>query len=85
MGLMDLRKGQNESAMAKVVETEPHVSQFRQGTINYIRSRYFYDLLLAEILLAEGATDEAIAVWEETVPEILTRISQYQAPPAGRL
>ncbi len=79
LGLMELRKGQNDAARAKVEEMNTHLPRFRQGTIDYIRSKSFYDLLQAEVLLAEGSADEAIAVWENAVPERLNAISRYQA------
>jgi len=79
LGLMDLKKGKNDSAKAKVEEMNTYLSQFRQGSLAHIRSKYFYDLLKAEVLLAEGSEDEAIAVWEKAVPIKLTIISTYEA------
>jgi len=79
LGLMDLEKGQKDSAVAKVEEMETHLPQFRQGSRDHLRSVYFYDLLKAEVLLAEGSEDDAIAVWEKAVPETLTSISGYEA------
>jgi serine/threonine protein kinase/tetratricopeptide (TPR) repeat protein len=78
IGLMDLKKGQNDAAIAKVKEMYTHLPRFRQGTLDHVRSKYFYDLLRAETLLAEGSADEAIAVWGKAVPEKLTGISRYQ-------
>ncbi len=75
LGLLDLKRGLIDSAKAKLEEMDTYLPQFRQGSQAQIQSTFFYVLLQAEVLLAEGSAKEAIAVWEKAVPEKVTSVS----------
>lgn len=83
-GLADIKQGRIESAKSRLAEMNvllPKVdSSSKSLTI------FFYNLLSAEVLLAEGEVEKAIAVMEKTeVPEMINTyinsLEYYNIPP----
>jgi len=65
LGLTDVKEGQIASAREKLEKMKslfPDIVAYKE------ESKFEHDLLLAEILLAEGSIDEAIAISENTSP-----------------
>jgi tetratricopeptide (TPR) repeat protein len=65
LGLADVKEGQIASAKERL---EKMKSLFPDIVAHKEESKFEHDLLLAEILLAEGSIDEAIAISENTSP-----------------
>ncbi len=65
LGLVDLKQGQINAARSRLSE----INSFLPEMISVQREtmKFLYDLLSAEVLLAEGATEEAVAVFEKAV------------------
>jgi len=61
LGLVNLKEGKTESAKSKLLEIESYI---KKGSYfkDWIRSRY--DLLLGEVLLAEGSIEKAVTICE---------------------
>ena len=69
LGLIDVKQGKLESAKAHLAEAHTLIPQSRGEDPSWAaRQEFTVDLLRAEILLAEGAFDEAIAIMKNAVP-----------------
>jgi pentatricopeptide repeat protein len=69
MGLIDVKEGKLESAKANLAEALELIPGSRGEDPKWaVRQEFTIHLLQAEILLAEGAFDEAIAVMENAPP-----------------
>jgi tetratricopeptide (TPR) repeat protein len=66
MGLIDLRQGSIESARSKLAEMEILLSEIPPS--NRSRTAFNTNYLEIEILLAEGSSDDAIAVAQNMTP-----------------
>ena len=66
LGLVDVKQGKIESAKSSLVEMNSLMPDVLQEYKNWIK--FYYNYLQAEILLAEGAVDEAINVCEKSPP-----------------
>jgi tetratricopeptide (TPR) repeat protein len=67
LGLIELKEKKIDSAKARLVEMK---SFFSEITLPIYRewSTFYYNLLYAELLLAEGSPEKAIAVFEKVSP-----------------
>jgi serine/threonine protein kinase/tetratricopeptide (TPR) repeat protein len=70
LGLMDLKKGQVESARSRVTEIDEILKDVPQDQKK--DEQFMYDLLLAEVLIEEGSVDKAI--------EVLLNINPMEIP-----
>jgi serine/threonine protein kinase/Tfp pilus assembly protein PilF len=64
-GWADLKQGRMEDANARLAEIEPLLPALDSANIKAMTFRY--ELLKAEVLLAEGSTDKAIALAEKII------------------
>jgi tetratricopeptide (TPR) repeat protein len=65
LGLVNLKEGKIESAKSRLSEIESYIP--KAGYLeDWIRSRY--DLLLGEVLLAEGSIEKAVTIYESASP-----------------
>jgi tetratricopeptide (TPR) repeat protein len=78
LGLMDLKEGQIDSTMSRLVEIKsilPEIEAPALGNKDLIE--FYYEILYAEKLLVEDSLKKAIAVWEKTKPLEIPSISGY--------
>ena len=68
-GFCDLGEGKNEAARNKLMKAGELLSErIEEAPQSETKQSFLYDLFHAEILLAEGAVDEAIEVMENAAP-----------------
>ena len=60
LGLIDLKRGEVESARSRLTEIDQILKDVPQDQKK--EDQFFYDVFLAEVLIAEGSIDEAIRV-----------------------
>jgi len=78
LGLLDLKEGRIDSARSLVEEIGPKLPQVGPLFKNWLLLGY--DMLLGEVLLAEGSLEEAIAHLEEAAPVKRPPLIQYMFP-----
>ncbi len=78
-GLVELKKGNTVSAKSYLGEIHPDIPEFAPDQKMWVL--HLHDVLHSEILLAEGALDEAIAACLATIPLIIPSMSTDQIGP----
>jgi serine/threonine protein kinase/Flp pilus assembly protein TadD len=78
LGLLDLKESKIDSARSRVEEIDPEFSQVDPLFKNWLQLGY--DILLGEVLLAEGSFEQAIAHLEEAAPVRRPPLIQYMFP-----
>ncbi len=81
-GLLDLKEKRLDSASSRLAEVKSFLARVSPGYKTFIS--FLHDLLNAEILLAEGSVDKAIAVMEKAPtlgsPPVIQNIIAFNVP-----
>jgi tetratricopeptide (TPR) repeat protein len=81
-GLLDLKKGEIDSAKSRLAEIKSILSGIDQESNRY--PAFYHDLLYGELLLAEGSVEKAIALLKKTSPlgrpPVIQTIVPYNFP-----
>ena len=78
LGHLTLKQGQIGSTMSLVTEIEPKLPQVDPLFKNWLQ--FGYDILLGEVLLAEGSFEQVIAHLEKAAPVGRSPLIQYMFP-----